>query len=834
MSLRALCFCVLPILLCPIEPFSLVAASGFAAPAPPSRLSVDPPAVSLSGSDASTQIVLTAKDGSGRLADLIPVATFTIANPKIARISPKGRITPLANGSTTLKVETASGSAEIPVSVADFEDSKPISFANEIVPVLTKFGCNAGGCHGKISGQNGFRLSLLGFDPEFDYTNIVKEGRGRRLSPSAPEKSALLLKATGAVGHGGGKKIDPESDEYKLLRRWIVSGVNWGSKNDPTLVSIEVRPSEQLLSRKSRQQIRVVGKYSDKSVRDITRRVQYESNQPEIASVDVDGLVRTHSQTGEAGIMARYQGQVVVFRGSVPMENAVPKYAFAPKNFIDRELQKQWNKMNIAPSPAARDEEWLRRVYLDLTGSLPTPSDLNGFLSDKSPDRDGKVVDNLLASEEHSAFFAQKWSDILRVKRGNQIERARGTFLFYDWIKESIATDKPYDKFLREIVTARGEEANCPPVVWYKDLLSPDQFVDNMSQVFLGSRLQCAQCHHHPFEKWSQDDYWGMAAFFGRVARKSSPIPGQFLQNNNQIRQIVYLRNTGSVINKRTNKVADPKPLDSTPVETDPDLDPRQQLVDWMVAPENPFVAKAVVNRYWSYFFTRGIVDPIDDFRVTNPPSNPELLDALAKDLIANKWSLRHTIRQMVTSAAYRLSSDPTKDNEDDKQSFARHYPRRMSAEVMLDAVCLVTGSPATFNGLPTDAHAPRRAIMLPDESYQSYFLDVFGRPQRQSACECERIGDANLAQILHMLNSDEVQTRLSRIGSRADLLAKDPRPADQKVRELFLWALGHEPDAKKLAAALEHIKENEKDPKLAYENILWALINTKEFAFIR
>ena len=805
-----------------------------AAPVPPSGLVVDPPSVSLAGSDASTQVVLSAKNPSGLILDLIPGAKFQIDNPAIAKITAKGRITPLANGKTMLRVETASGAAQVPISVEDIEDSKPINFANEIVPVLTKFGCNAGGCHGKISGQNGFRLSLLGFDPEFDYMTIVREGRGRRLSPSTPEKSPLLLKVTGSIGHGGGKKIDPESDEYKLLRRWIVSGNSWASKDDATLTSIEVRPAEQILSRKSRQQIRVVGKYSDNSIRDITRRVQYESNQTEIATVDVDGLVRTHSQTGEAGIMARFQGQVVVFRGSVPMENAPPKYAFKANNFIDIQLQKQWTKMNIAPSPEAKDEDWLRRVRLDLTGTLPTPTELAAFLADKSKDRDGAIVDKLLATEEHAAFFAQKWSDILRVKRGNQIERAKGTFLFYDWIKESITTDKPYDRFIREIVTAQGEESHCPPVVWYKDLLSPDQFVDNMSQVFLGSRLQCAQCHHHPFEKWSQDDYWGMAAFFGRVARKPSPIPGQNIQNNNQIRQIVYLRSNGTVTNKRTNRPAAPTPLDSPAVELDSEQDPRHQLVDWMVAPENPFVAKAVVNRYWSYFFTKGIVDPIDDFRVTNPASNPELLNALAKDLIANKWSLKQTIKQMVTSHAYRLASDPTKDNEDDKQSFARHYPRRMTAEVMLDAVCQVTGSPPTFNGLPTDTHAPRRAIMLPDESYQSYFLDVFGRPQRQSACECERTGDANLAQVLHMLNSDEVQTRLSRVGSRADLMSKDPRPAEQKVRELFLWTVGREPDQKKLQAALAHIKENEKTVKVAYENILWALINTKEFAFVR
>lgn len=795
---------------------------------------VDPPRITLVGSDASVQVAVHGLGDDGRWYDLVPEAVWQLKGSSIAQLGPKGRITPFAEGSGELVVQFRGKTVSVPVEVTGYATEQPIHFTNDIVPVLTKYGCNAGGCHGKLSGQNGFRLSLLGFDPELDYATLVKESRGRRINPSAPEQSSFLLKATGTIGHGGGRKIDPDSDEYKLLRRWIGMGAPWGSDSAPQLTSIEVLPSERVLNRASRQQLRVVARFSDGSQRDITRRAQYESNQGDIATVDMDGLVRTHTQTGEAAIMARYQGLVVVFRASVPMEKAPKTLNFAGKNRVDELLAKQWRRMNLAPSPRASDEVWLRRVYLDLTGTLPTPADIVAFKANSTPNRDAETVDRLLSSEEHAAFFAQKWADILRVKRGNVPERARGTFLFYEWIRQSIREDKPYDQFVREIVTALGLEDHCPPVVWYKDLQTPDQFVDNMAQVFLGSRLQCAQCHHHPYEKWSQDDYWGIAAFFGRVARKPSPIPGFLVQNNNNQRQVVYLRSSGSVINKRTNKPAPPQPLDSKPVELDPELDPRHQLVDWMVHPENPFLAPAVANRYWSFFFTKGIVDPVDDFRVTNPPSNPELLKAISQDLVTQGWSLRKLCRTLVTSEAYRLSGDPIPENQDDRQSFARHYPKRMSAEVFLDAVCQVTGSPPSFNGLPTDSHAPRRAIMLPDESYQSYFLDVFGRPQRQSACECERVGEANLAQVLHMLNSEEVQTRIGRVGSRADQLAKDPRPAEVKVRELFLLALGHQPDPEKLRLAIDHLKQNEKAPKTAYENIIWALINTKEFAFIQ
>ena len=438
----------------------------------------------------------------------------------------------------------------------------------------------------------------------------------------------------------------------------------------------------------------------------------------------------------------------------------------------------------------------------------------------------------MLNSSEYSYYFAAKWADILRVKRGGQAENMKGTFAFHGWIRDAIKSDMPYDQFAREILTATGDESETPPTYWYKSLTNPEQYVDDTSQVFLGLRMACAQCHHHPYEKWSQDDYWGMASFFGKIGRKKLAIPGQASNNNANQKLVVYTTKNGSVTNKRSGKVADYKALGEKAMVMEEDDDPRVKLVDWMVDGKNQFFPKAIANRYWAHFFSRGIVDPLDDMRVTNPPSNPELLDALAGDLVKNGFSLKQLIRSIVNSRTYQLSAVPNDFNKQDKQNYARYYPKRLSAEVLFDAVCLITDSPAGFGGLPTDQLAPKRAIMLPDEGYTSYFLDVFGRPQRISACECERVSEANLAQALHLLNSDEIQNKLARPNGRADAIAKDPRPDTEKIDDIFLWAFSRKPTPQQKESALGHLTKHTMNKKLAYENIIWALLNTKEFMF--
>ncbi|HVS40445.1 MAG TPA: DUF1549 domain-containing protein [Gemmataceae bacterium] len=800
-------------------------------PAEVQSFTASPEKIALQNADDAQQIIVTAGLIGGRLQDLTGDVQYTVADEKVAKVTPAGRVLPVANGATTIKATYGDKTITIPVTAANCDVNLPINFGNQIVPVFTKLGCNSGGCHGKASGQNGFKISLLGFDPELDYNALVKEARGRRVFPAAPDASLLLLKATGTLPHGGGKRMEVGSDEYRLIRRWIAAGLPFGKPTDPFVASVSVFPDHRVMTRDNKQQFAVYAHYSDGAIEDVTRRAQYESNDQEIAVVDAAGLVRTLTMSGEAAIMVRYQSHVTVFRATVPLGVPIPAYTFEQKTIVDQYTLAKWKELGLVPSDLCSDEQFIRRVSIDLTGTLPTPAQVTAFLADQDPAKRDKLIDRLVDSDDYSYFFANKWADILRVKRRGQADRARGTFAFHDWIRDAMASDKPYDEFAREILGACGDEVNNPPTVWYKELQEPQQFVDDTSQVFLGQRLACAQCHHHPYEKWSQDDYWGLAAYFGRIGRRKIPVPGEFVQQP-VVLDAVFSSPNGQVINKRTGKPAVMKPLDGQPITVGPDDDPRQKLADWMTAPTNPFFARAVVNRYWATFFNRGLVDPLDDMRVTNPPSNPQLLDALADDFVKNHYSLKHLVKMIVKSRTYQLSSTPNEFNQHDKQNYARYYPRRMSAEVLYDAVNQVADSPATFNGLPTDRFAPKRAIMLPDESFPSYFLDVFGRPQRISACECERVSEANLAQALHLLNSDEIQNKLARQGGRADVVVKDPRPDADKVDELFVWALGRKATPEQRNLALADIAKNNANKKVAYENILWALLNTKEFVF--
>jgi hypothetical protein len=803
-------------------------------PAEIKSLTVYPAKVALASGDDAVQLVVTATLADGKTRDLTGVVSYSVKDGKTANVSATGRVLPRANGASEIQVVFGEKSTSVPLSAEHVGDSLPLNFTNQVVPIFTKLGCNSGGCHGKQSGQNGFRLSLLGFEPELDYTTLLKEGRGRRLFPANPDKSLLLMKATGTMPHAGGRKMEPGSDEYKLVRRWIAAGTPWGSEDDPVLAKISVFPEHRILQRHDTQQFAVYAHYSDGTTEDITRRAQFDTNQPDVAKVNDTAQINTLAISGEAAIMARYQGRVAVVRITVPHSTKAATWTFEPKTIIDTHTAKKWKDLGLDPSALCTDEQFIRRVHLDITGTMPTLPQVMEFLNDKDPAKRDKLVDRLVETPEYAFYFANKWADVLRVRRRGQGERAAGTFAFHEWIRAAVQADMPYSEFVKAILTATGDEARNPTTVWYKEMEKTENYVDDVAQVFLGQRLACANCHHHPYEKWGQDDYWGVAAFFGRVARKTVPTPS-FDQNNNQRNQLVYSRPNGSVTNKRTGKPAEIKPLDGDQMTLPSTVDPRQKLVEWMVDAKNPYFARTIANRYWAHFFGRGIVDPLDDMRVTNPPSNPELLDALAKSVIDNKFSLKALVKTICKSRTYQLSSLPTDGNRDDKQSFARYYPKRLSAEVLYDAMCQLTASPASFGNLPKDRFAPARAIQLPDESFQSYFMEVFGKPQRISACECERVAEANLAQSLHLLNSEEVQQRAAAGNGRADQLAKDPRSDEQKVEELFLWALARKPTPADMKFALTHIEQvtaNKGSKKNAYENLVWALLNTKEFAF--
>ena len=786
----------------------------------------------LRGADARQQLLVTVKFDTGEVRDFTRKVSYETSPSGIVQIDKTGRATPVADGTATITAKSKDGLlATTTVIVEQSVKVTPVNFPNQIVPIFTKTGCNAGGCHGKSSGQNGFRLSLLGFEPTEDYEHLVKEARGRRLFPAAPDRSLLLLKGTAAMPHGGGKRLEPDSDDYKLLVRWIRQGMPYGKTNDPTIARIEVFPKARTMTSDGEQQLVVMAHYTDGSTEDVTRSALYEPNDKDMATADATGLVKVFEQPGDVAVMIRYQAQVAVFRSTIPL-GAVVENLPTPRNFIDELVFKKLKIIGMPPSEICDDSTFLRRVSIDIAGRLPTPDEAKRFLSDTDPAKRDKWIASLVESPQYADYFANKWSALLRNRRTAPTQ-TRGTYAFYNWIRDGFLVNKSYDKFVREILTASGEIRQNPPVAWYRQVNNPNAELEDTGQLFLGMRLQCAQCHHHPFEKWSQQDYYGLAAFFTQVARKSSPQPGEDI--------IYHKRGMATATNKKTQQLVKPAGLGAAPSNLSPDDDPRQALADWMTSKDNPYFARSLVNRYWKHFFNRGLVDPEDDMRETNPPTNPELLDALQKHFIESGFDLRTLVRTICESQIYQLSSVPNEFNKIDKQNFSRYYPKRLTAEVLFDAVNQTTKSESSFDGL---AHGTR-AVALPDNSFNasSYFLTVFGRPDSSSSCECERSQDASLAQSLHLLNAREIQEKLAKDDGRAASLATDSqRGDDEKIRELYYWVYSRDPKENELALATGYIqkKTGSKDDKAeltvakrqAYEDIIWALINTKEFLF--
>ena len=780
----------------------------------------DAAAFVLSGRDSAQQLVVTGQYDSKQIRDLTGKVSYDIQPAGVATVDSTGYVTPVKEGDATIHVKSPEGvSSAVKVTVKNITNDVPVNFANQVVPVFTKYGCNGGGCHGKSGGQNGFRLSLLGFEPTEDYEYLVKEGRMRRLFPAAPDRSLLLTKATAILPHGGGHRIDADSPAYRVLRRWIEQGMPYGSESDPKVTHIEVFPKERLMERDGTQQLVVVAHYSDGSSEDVTRTTQFDSNDAEMAEVATTGLVKTAQLTGSVAVMARYQGHVGVYRATIPLGlpvDSLPK----SKNYIDELVYGKLKALGLPASTLSDDTTFLRRVTIDIAGRLPTLAESEAFLADKDPNKRENLINRLVDSSDYADYFANKWAAILRNKRRQDGDK-QATFAFHDWIRSSLMENKPYDQFVRDVLTATGEPGKNPPVAWYREVKDMSAQVEDTAQLFLGLRIQCARCHHHPFEKWSQQDYYGFSAFFAQVGRKKGD------QQNEE--RIFHRVGVAQAKHPKTGKDVKPTGLGSPTLDVTPDNDPRHALVDWMAASDNPFFAKSLVNRYWKHFFGRGLVDPEDDMRVTNPASNPDLLDALAKDFIAHKFDLKHLVRTIANSSVYQLSAEPNEWNRDDKQNFSRYYPKRLNAEVLLDAIDQVTGTTTAFGPIP----AGTRAIQLPDNGFNSYFLTVFGRPESSSACECERSSEANLAQSLHLLNSGEIQGKLTSGSGRAASFAGDANRAPAaKIRDLYLLAFAREPSADEVNIAVAHIEKNKADAKRAYEDIVWALINTKEFLF--
>jgi hypothetical protein len=721
----------------------------------------------------------------------------------------------------------------LPAGVGAAADASPLpaastagaSFVNDVMPVLTKAGCNAGSCHAKAGlGQNGFRLSVLGFEPEEDYDHIVNEARGRRITLAAPDESLLLRKASARVPHGGGRRLDPASEEYRAIRRWIEQGAPAPAAGDPAVETILVEPASSTVSKGAAPRLRVTARFHDGGSRDVTSLAVYESSDPARVEVDSDGSVRVGRLSGLATIMVRYQGLVGVASFAIP--DGPPIQMPVARNFLDEAVFENLARLGIPASPPCDDGVFLRRVSLDITGTLPTAEQAAAFLASREPDKRDRLVEDLLASPEYADFFANKWTALLKNRRDDTSDLL-SNFAFHSWIRDSLLANKPYDAFVRELIGATGSVATSPPVAWYKRVKDPKQQIEDVAQLFLGVRMQCAQCHHHPFERWSQDDYYGMAAFFGQVGRKPSSVRNEDF--------IFHKRGLAGFTHPRTSAAVRPVALGAAPQSIPPEQDPRLVLADWMASPSNPFFARVLVNRYWKHFFGRGLVEPEDDLRDTNPPSNPRLLQALADHFIASGFDLKSLVRSIARSRAYQAAGG-IDGNASDAQNFSHAMGRRLTAEVLLDAIDRVAESSTSFANLP----AGTRAIALPDNSYNrsSPFLKAFGRPDSASVCECERSQSSSLAQSLFMTNAADIKAKLSSAQGRATRYARETRPDSEKIHELSRAALSREPTMEELLLAQAYLAEAgvgkgaEAARKERFEDLIWAILNTKEFLF--
>lgn len=785
------------------------------------EISADPPRVDLHGREAEWTVLIQAKAPDGRVVDLTRFAHATFDSPAVAKLGEHGEIQAQGDGATTLHFTVGEKSLDVPVAVSGTGITPELGFENDIVPLLNRFGCNSSGCHGKAEGQNGFKLSVFGFDPGADLDALTKQDRGRRLTLASPERSLLLRKASGAVPHGGGIRIPAHGREFGILRDWIAGGARPSAPEQPVVERIAIEPRERRLSTAAneiggRQQLRVIAHFGDGHAVDVTRLARFQSNNDAVASVDEHGLVSSGGAPGQSAIMATYMGQVDVFRAIAPRAGEIPPEAFPPaSNFIDELVNDQLRKLNIGPSPPASDAEYLRRIYLSLIGALPTAQEARERLLDPRPDRRAQWVEELLARPEYADFWALQWSDVLRVDRqtlGYPAARA-----YYEWIRESVATNKPWDTFAREIVTAEGPFVDAPQGHFYHVAPQPGAAASALSQVFLGVRIACAECHHHPYDRWSQTDYYGMVDYFAPLSRKASPRG-----------EVLLSAGDPKTTHPRGGQVIPAHPLGAPLPAASIAGERRGALADWLVSGDNPWFAKNLANRLWAHFLGRGLVEPVDDVRDTNPPSNPELLNALADHLVRNQFDVKSLIRVILASGTFQRSSEPNATNDRDEQNYSRALFKRLDAEVLIDAVCQVTDIPESYPGSPDGT----RAVQLWDSGSSSYFLKLFGRPTRQSACVCERVAEPSVAQVLHFSNSPEIHAKLTHDAGRVARIVAATPSDEGMVEELYLTFFSRRPDAAEMAVSLDYLRLHADRRRAAAEDLAWSMLNSLEFVF--
>lgn len=805
-------------------------------PAPPAlkALSIEPADLQMLGPRAVAHFLVMAHYADGSIADVTEQATSTLSK-RTARLAGPTELRPLKDGAATLQTRFAGKTATAKVTVKECAQSIPVSFNNEVEPILTRYGCNQGSCHGAQYGKGGFKLSLAAFDPDLDYANTVRQMKGRRISLAEPDRSLLLLKPALLVPHGGGRRLERGTADYNVLLQWLRDGTPGPDPKEAQVSKIDVFPTERILPITGEKQHLVVrATYTDGTTRDVTEQTRLNTLNDAIASCTPEGLV-TSVGKGQTAIMVRYGGQATVATMIVPFAPVKPQAPISLTGLtgtarIDALVTRKQRALGLMPSPLCDDRTFIRRVSFDLTGTPPTPERIAAFVSDGSSDKRAKLVDELLASPEYADYWTLKWGDLLRSNRQNLGDK--GMWSFTNWIHTQLSENRPIDQFVHELILAQGSTFTNGPSNYYRVASNPQDLAETTSQLFLGVRLQCTRCHHHPFEKWSQTDYYQFAAFFARVGLKGSQDFGIFGNEN-----VVKIQDGGEVGHPKTGARMYPTPLgvtlaklpDGTLPNPDADGDRRRALADWLTSKDNRLFARNIANRYWGYLFTRGIVNPIDDQRVTNPPTNPELLDALADELVDAKFDLKHLLRVLCLTQTYQRSSEGTKQNFKDDTFFTHYLPKRLPAESMLDALDFACGTREKFNQLPLGT----RAIQLPDPQVNSDFLDTFGRPQRMIACECERTAEPNLSQTLKLMNGDKLNGKVVDGNGRIAKMINARADDNSILNALYLSALGRPPrqDERKLVMATLFFTP-QKDRKSVYEDVLVTLLNSKEFLF--
>lgn len=801
------------------------------------RLHVVPESATLNGNFDRTQIVVrqvpadlpAGSQPADDATDLTTTATFATSDASVVTVSPAGQLIAVGNGSATVTIAAAGMSHAVPVVVAGVVGTPSISFTEDVIPIIAKAGCNMGACHASQHGKGGLTLSVFGFDPAADHNMLVRDRMQRRVNFNAPEESLLLRKPTAAMPHGGGKRLDRRSTDYQMLVSWISTGAKGPDAAAAKVTSLQVIPNRRLSTQIGyKQQLRVIASYSNGRQRDVTAWSRFDSMDDAVVSVSSTGVV-TGVGRGQAPVLVRFEGQADLCMSMIPYAPEVDLNTWKSQNFVDELAYAKFKELGIRPAELCDDATFLRRAYLDAVGVLPTVAETTSFLDDSSPDKRERLVNRLLGltgdpaqdiyNDRYAAYWTLKWADLIR--NNSQTLGDQGMWALHNWLRELFRTNRSAEQFVKELITAQGSTFSSGPSNYYRLNSNPQELAEATSQLFLGIRLACAKCHHHPYEKYGQEDYYSFAAYFGRLGTKGSQDFGLFGNET-----VVVVRNGGEVHHPRTGAVMPPKPLDGSTAD-DP-LDRRVPLANWLTAAENRQFARNFVNRYMFYLLGRGLVDPVDDLRGTNPPSNPALMEALVDDFIKSGYNIKHLMRTMMTSRLYQLASQPDESNKAETRFFSTFRVKRIPAEALLDAIDDAAGTRSKFPNLPPGT----RATDLPDSNYTDYFLTTFGKPKRVSVCECERVPDENLSQALHTLNGDIVANKISDGNGRvAKLIAANATP-QAVITELYLATLCRRPTAEEIAAGEQFLAESP-NPTECYQDLLWVLINSKQFLFV-